>query len=61
MVTFVAGGLIFAIGAVTLFLVFRRYEGAQAGGRSHMVLIASLVGFVLLACLALFALSYSPW
>jgi len=61
LITGAAGTFIITIGAVTLFFVFRRYGEAKAGGKSHMALIAGLVGFLLLSCVVLFALSYSRW
>jgi cation transporter-like permease len=61
LITGAAGTFIIAVGAVTLYFVFRRFGEAKAGGRAHMVLIASLVAFVLGACVVLFALSYSRW
>lgn len=57
----VAGTLIFSAAAVTLYVVFRRFGGAKAGGRAHITLIAGLVAFLLAACAVLFALSYSEW
>ncbi len=47
-----------AIATVTLVIIFRAYGGAKAGGKSHNTLIAALLTFVFLCCLALFALSY---
>lgn len=61
LITSVAGTFIIAVGAVTLYFIFRRYGERGAGGQSHMILIASLVAFVLAACAVLFALSYSRW
>ena len=60
-VVLVAGALIFGIGASTLFVVFKRFEGPKAGGDTHMALIGGLVAFLLLMCGLLFALSYSRW
>ena len=60
-VVLIAGALIFGIGAGTLFVVFKRFEGPRAGGDAHMALIGGLLAFVLLMCAVLFALSYSRW
>ena len=60
-VVLIGGTSVVAAGAVTLYFVFRRFGNASAGGNAHMALIAALVTFVLLACAALFALSYSRW
>ena len=57
----IAGTVIFGAGATTLYVIFRRFEGPQAGGQSHMALIFGLLAFVFLACVLLFALSYSRW
>jgi hypothetical protein len=55
-VVLVAGTLVMGISTLVLFLAFR---AAQKGKSMHMGLIAALVGFVFLCCLALFALSYA--
>jgi hypothetical protein len=57
-VVLVVGSIVFAIGTITLIVVFRRFGNANAGGRSHKRLMASLIGFIFLCCLAMFALSY---
>jgi hypothetical protein len=54
----VIGSIVMAIATVTLVIIFRAYGGAKAGGKSHNTLIAALLTFVFLCCLALFALSY---
>ena len=54
----VVGSIIMAIGATTLFIVFRRFGEANAGGRTHRTLFAALIAFIFLCCLGLFALSY---
>ena len=41
-----------------LYLVFRTYGSAKAGGTSHKTLIAALLGFIFLCCLALMWLAY---
>ena len=46
------------IAAGGLYLVFRAYGGAKAGGTSHKTLIAALLGFIFLCCLALMWLAY---
>jgi hypothetical protein len=56
-----AGTFIIVAGTVALLVIFRRFGGEKAGGRSHMMLIGGLLTFVLFACAALFALSYSKW
>jgi hypothetical protein len=58
-IVLVAGSLIGGAGALALFLIFRRFEGAGAGGTTHIALMVALIAFVLVSCLALFALSYS--
>jgi multisubunit Na+/H+ antiporter MnhB subunit len=55
----IGGGAVCAIATVVLVLIFRRFGGAKPGSSSHFGLIAALVGFVFLCCLALFALSYT--
>jgi hypothetical protein len=55
----VVGSIVMAIATVTLVIIFRAYGGVKAGGKSHNTLIAALLTFVFLCCLALFALSYS--
>jgi hypothetical protein len=57
----VAGSLVTGVGTFVLFLVFRRFGTETAGGAAHGGLIAALVGFVFLCCLALLVLSYSRW
>lgn len=61
LITGAAGTFIITVGAVTLFFIFRRFGESKAGGQAHMALIAGLLAFVLLACVVLFALSYSRW
>lgn len=58
-IVLIAGSIIMAIGTVTLYVIFRTYGEAKAGGRSHKKLIAALIVFIFLCCLGLFALSYS--
>ena len=53
------GSIVIAIGTVTLFIVFRKFGEANAGGRSHKTLIAALLAFIFLCCLGLLALAYS--
>ena len=53
-----AGTLIMGIGATTLFVIFRAYGSAKAGGTKQNVLIAGLIGFIFVCCLALLLLSY---
>jgi hypothetical protein len=55
----VVGTLVMGIGATTLFIVFRRFGEAKAGGASHKTLIGALIAFIFLCCLGLLALSYS--
>jgi hypothetical protein len=47
-----AGTGIMAIATVALFLIFRRF-----GGKSHVALVAALVAFIFVCCLALFLVS----
>jgi hypothetical protein len=54
----VAGSLVVGIGAVTLFFFFRRFGQPKAGGASHAGLLAALLGFIFLCCVAMFFLSY---
>ena len=54
----IAGGIVMAVGTVTLAIIFRRFGGTNAGGTSHRKLIAALLVFIFLCCLGLFALSY---
>lgn len=61
MVVLIVGTFIIVAGTIALVFIFRRFEGPKAGGRSHMLLIGGLLAFVLCACVALFALSYSRW
>jgi len=61
LITGAAGAFIITVGGVTLFIIFRRFGEAKAGGQSHVALMASLLGFVFLACIILFVLSYSRW
>ena len=60
-VVLIAGTFVIGVGAGTLVLVFRRFEGPKAGGHTHMAIMFGLLAFVFLACLILFALSYSRW
>jgi hypothetical protein len=55
----VVGSIVMAIGTVTLFVIFRTFGEAKAGGNSHKALIAALIVFIFLCCLGLLALSYS--
>ncbi|HEV7767288.1 MAG TPA: hypothetical protein VGQ76_19960 [Thermoanaerobaculia bacterium] len=55
----VVGTLVMGIGATTLFIVFRRFGEAKAGGTSHKSLMAALIVFIFLCCLGLLMLSYS--
>jgi len=57
-VVLIAGSVIMAIGATTLFVIFRKFGEANAGGQSHTTLIAALIAFIFLCCAGLFALSY---
>ena len=54
----IAGSIVMAIGTVTLVIIFRRFGGTKAGGKSHKWLIAALIVFVFLCCIGLFAVSY---
>lgn len=54
-VVLVAGTLVFGTGAATLYVIFRRFQGSKP----NVGLMAGLVVFIFLACLALFALSYA--
>lgn len=58
LIVLIGGTLVVAAGTVTLYIVFRRFEGPKAGGQSHMGLMAGLIAFIFLACAALFAVSY---
>jgi hypothetical protein len=58
-IVLVAGSLIGGAGALALVLIFRRFGGAAAGGATHIALMVALIAFVLISCLALFALSYT--
>jgi hypothetical protein len=58
-VVLVVGSIIMAIGTVALFVVFRRFGEANAGGTSHKALIAALLAFIFLCCLGLLAVAYS--
>ncbi len=58
-IVLIVGGIIGAIGYGVLFLIFRAFGKQGAGGSSHVGLIAGLIAFVFVVCLALFALSYS--
>lgn len=60
-IVLVVGTFIATVGAGALYFIFRRFGEAKAGGTSHMLLIGALLAFVLCACAALFALSYSRW
>jgi hypothetical protein len=55
----VIGTIVMAIATTALVIIFRGYGQTQAGGTRHKTLIAALLTFVFLCCLALFALSYS--
>jgi hypothetical protein len=57
-VVLVAGTIIVAIGTTTLYLIFRAYGGAKAGGTAHKILIAALIVFLFLCCMGLLAFSY---
>jgi hypothetical protein len=59
LVVLIAGSVVMGIGTVTLYIVFRSYGDAKAGGRSHKTLIAALIAFIFLCCLGLLALAYS--
>jgi len=47
-----AGTGIMAVATIALFLIFRRF-----GGKSHVALVAALVAFIFVCCLALFLVS----
>ena len=47
-IVLVAGTIIVAVGTIVLWAVFRRF-----GGKSHFGLLAALVGFIFVCCLAL--------
>jgi hypothetical protein len=58
LVVLAAGSIAVAIGATLLFLIFRAYGGAKAGGTTQNVLIAALIAFIFLCCAGLLVLSY---
>jgi energy-converting hydrogenase Eha subunit A len=53
----VVGTIVIAIGATAIVLMMRSF-GKKPGGTSHILIVAGLLGFILLCCAALFALSY---
>jgi hypothetical protein len=55
----IGGSTIVGIGTLTLFVIFRAYGEAKAGGTSHNTLIAALIVFLFLCCMGLLWLSYS--
>ena len=57
-VVLVVGSIVMAIGATTLYVIFRKFGEPNAGGQSHTTLIAALIAFIFLCCAGLFALSY---
>ena len=59
MIVLVIGTFIGGAGALALFFIFRRFEGVAAGGSTHIALMVTLLSFVLVCCVLLFALSYA--
>ena len=57
-VVLVVGSIVMAIGATTLYVIFKKFGDENAGGQSHTTLIAALIAFIFLCCAGLFALSY---
>jgi len=58
-IVLIVGSIIGAAGYIVLYFVFRGFGGKQAGKSSHIGLMAALIAFVFVVCLALFALSYA--
>jgi multisubunit Na+/H+ antiporter MnhC subunit len=54
----IVGSIVIAIGATAVFLMLRGFGAKTAGSPRHVAVVASLIGFILLCCAALFALSY---
>ncbi len=55
----IVGTIVMTIGTFTLFVIFRRFGEAEAGGTSHKGLIVALIAFIFLCCAALLKLAYS--
>jgi energy-converting hydrogenase Eha subunit A len=53
----VVGTIVMAVGTTAVVLMLRGFE-KKAGSTRHIAVVAGLLGFILLCCGALFALSY---
>ncbi|HET7433817.1 MAG TPA: hypothetical protein VFN10_03795 [Thermoanaerobaculia bacterium] len=53
----VVGTVIFVTGGALLFLFFRGFGGAKAGGRKHIALMVGMIAFIFACCGALFIYS----
>lgn len=52
----VVGSIVIAIGTTAVVLMLRSFGGKP--GTRHVAIVVGLIGFILLCCVALFALSY---
>ena len=53
----VGGGAVVLVGTAALYVIFRTFGGKQAGSQRHFALMAALVAFLFLCCVALFVMS----
>lgn len=59
LIVLTAGLTVVGIGTVVLFFVFRAFGAAKPWGAWHKGLMAALIGFIFLCCLALLLLARS--